>query len=96
MPTPPVILALDGPNHNLPGSREPRMCGTRSPGDMKSVIEVHLSNVYAREPFRRQSFDAQVERCSTVGFGRLGFPLALDAAAKLCKGAAANAARQIQ
>ena len=33
------------------------------------VIEVHLTNVYAREHFRRQSMIAQVARGSIVGFG---------------------------
>ena len=60
------------------------------------VIEVHVSNVYAREHFRRQSFVAQVARGSIVGFGPLGYVLALDAAAQLCKGAAAKPAQQIQ
>jgi len=60
------------------------------------VIEVHVSNVYAREHFRRQSFVAQVARGSITGFGPLGYLLALDAAAQLCKGAAAKPARQIQ
>jgi len=61
------------------------------------VIEVHLSNIYGREGFRRQSMVAQVARGSIVGFGPLGYVLALDAAAHLCKGAAANQAKsQIQ
>jgi 3-dehydroquinate dehydratase-2 len=61
------------------------------------VIEVHLSNVYAREHFRRQSMVAQVARGSIVGLGQLGYVLALDAAAHLCKGAgAAQAKSQIQ
>ena len=61
------------------------------------VIEVHLSNVYAREHFRRQSMVAQVAKGSIVGFGPLGYVLALDAAAHLCKGAgAAQAKSQIQ
>ena len=61
------------------------------------VIEVHLSNVYAREGFRRQSMIAQVARGSIVGLGPLGYMLALDAAAHLCKGAAATHAKsQIQ
>jgi len=61
------------------------------------VIEVHLSNVYAREHFRRQSMIAQVARGSIVGFGALGYLLALDAAAHLCKGAAGTQAKnQIQ
>ena len=61
------------------------------------VIEVHLSNIYAREGFRRTSLVGQVARGSIVGFGALGYVLALDAAAHLCKGAAANQAKnQIQ
>ena len=61
------------------------------------VIEVHLSNVYAREHFRRQSMIAQVARGSIAGFGALGYLLALDAASHLCKGAGATPAKsQIQ
>jgi 3-dehydroquinate dehydratase-2 len=61
------------------------------------VIEVHLSNVYAREHFRRQSMVAQVARGSIVGFGPMSYVLALDAAAHLCKGAGATQAKsQIQ
>jgi 3-dehydroquinate dehydratase-2 len=61
------------------------------------VIEVHLSNIYAREGFRRTSLVGQVTRGSIVGLGPLGYVLALDAAAHLCKGAAANQAKnQIQ
>ena len=61
------------------------------------VIEVHLTNVYAREHFRRQSMVAQVARGSIVGLGPLGYVLALDAAAHLCKGAGATQAKnQIQ
>ncbi|MCL6729096.1 type II 3-dehydroquinate dehydratase [Sphingomonas hankyongi] len=61
------------------------------------VVEVHLSNVYAREGFRRQSMIAQVARGSIVGFGPLSYMLALDAASHLCKGAGATQAKsQIQ
>jgi 3-dehydroquinate dehydratase-2 len=61
------------------------------------VIEVHLSNIYAREGFRRLSLLGQVTRGSIVGFGPLGYVLALDAAAHLCKGAGATQAKsQIQ
>src|SRR3954452_21554870 len=61
------------------------------------VIEVHLTNIYAREGFRRTSLVGQVARGSIVGFGPLGYVLALDAAAHLCKGAAATQAKsQIQ
>lgn len=60
------------------------------------VIEVHLSNIYAREGFRRQSLLGQVARGSIIGFGPLGYLLALDAAVQLCKGAGTQAQRQIQ
>ena len=61
------------------------------------VIEVHLTNIYAREGFRRTSLIGQVTRGSIVGLGPLGYVLALDAAAHLCKGAGASQAKsQIQ
>jgi len=61
------------------------------------VVEVHLTNIYAREGFRRTSLVGQVTRGSIVGFGALGYVLALDAAAHLCKGAGATQAKsQIQ
>ena len=47
------------------------------------VIEVHLSNPQAREPFRRRSYVAPVARATIAGFGALGYQLALDAAARL-------------
>jgi len=61
------------------------------------VIEVHLTNIYAREGFRRTSLVGQVTRGSIVGFGPFGYVLALDAAAHLCKGAPPGQAKnQIQ
>ena len=47
------------------------------------VIEVHLSNPQAREPFRRRSYVAAAAKGSISGFGPLGYQLALDAAASL-------------
>ena len=61
------------------------------------VIEVHLTNIYNREGFRRTSLVGQVSRGSIIGFGPLSYLLALDAAAHLCKGAGAIPAKsQIQ
>jgi 3-dehydroquinate dehydratase II len=47
------------------------------------VIEVHLSNPQAREPFRRRSYVASAAKGTIAGFGALGYQLALDAAARL-------------
>ncbi len=41
------------------------------------VIELHISNVYAREPFRQHSYLAPVAVAIVVGFGVAGYPLAL-------------------
>ena len=44
-------------------------------------IEVHLTNIYAREEFRHQSYLSGIAVGCIVGFGALGYELALDAAA---------------
>lgn len=43
-------------------------------------IEVHLSNVHAREPFRRHSYFSDIAAGSIVGLGAQGYELALAAA----------------
>jgi len=47
------------------------------------VIEVHLSDPLAREPFRHTSFLADVCKQSITGLGARGYIVALDAAAAL-------------
>lgn len=42
-------------------------------------VEVHLSNVFGREPERRQSLFADLARGFIAGFGPRGYLLALDA-----------------
>lgn len=44
-------------------------------------IEVHLSNVYAREPFRHRSYFSDVAAGTITGLGAIGYELALRAAA---------------
>jgi len=88
------LLLLNGPNLNLLGSREPEIYGT----DTLSIalrdailavrlplIEVHLSNIYARESFRRHSYFSDIAVGCIVGLGPLGYELALRAAIRKLK-----------
>ncbi len=43
-------------------------------------IEVHLSNVYAREPFRHHSYFSDIAVGTVIGLGPIGYELALQAA----------------
>ncbi|MSQ34137.1 MAG: type II 3-dehydroquinate dehydratase [Dehalococcoidia bacterium] len=43
------------------------------------VVEVHLSNTYAREVFRHRSLIAPIARGQVVGLGWRGYVLALEA-----------------
>jgi 3-dehydroquinate dehydratase-2 len=47
------------------------------------VVELHLSNPAAREPWRHQSVLAPVVAGSIAGFGNLGYRLAVEAATAL-------------
>lgn len=48
-------------------------------GAQASVIEVHLSNVHARESFRHHSYISPAARGVIAGFGPLSYLLALEA-----------------
>ncbi len=52
-------------------------------GSGARVIEVHISNVYSREAFRHHSYVSPVAAGVIVGFGVLGYSLALRALASL-------------
>lgn len=43
-------------------------------------IELHLSNVHAREPFRRHSYLSDIAQGVICGFGAFGYEIALQAA----------------
>lgn len=47
------------------------------------VVELHLSNPYAREPWRHTSVVAPVAKGSIVGFGGHGYALAIEAVRRL-------------
>jgi len=47
------------------------------------VIEVHISNIFARESFRHRSHIAPVAKASLCGFGIEGYALAIDGLATL-------------
>jgi 3-dehydroquinate dehydratase-2 len=47
------------------------------------VIEVHISNIHAREEFRHHSYVSKVARAVICGFGVEGYGLAIDGLARM-------------
>lgn len=50
------------------------------------VIELHLSNIHKREDWRHHSYVSLVATASILGFGALGYELAVDAAVRMTDG----------
>jgi 3-dehydroquinate dehydratase II len=47
------------------------------------VVEVHITNIHAREEFRRQSYVSHAARAVICGFGIAGYALAITGLASL-------------
>ena len=54
-------------------------------GAGKPAIEVHISNIYGREPFRRRSVTAGVCRGLVAGLGWFGYVAALEALVEMLR-----------
>jgi 3-dehydroquinate dehydratase II len=50
------------------------------------TIEVHITNIHAREPFRHKSYVSMAAKGLICGFGIHGYALAIDGLATLVKG----------
>ena len=55
-------------------------------GANATVIELHISNVHAREEFRRHSYISPAARGIIVGFGVIGYAIAIGALVRLAAG----------
>lgn len=49
----------------------------------KPILEVHMSNIYRREPFRHHSFISKAATGAIAGLGPFGYELALTAMADM-------------
>ena len=51
------------------------------------IVEVHLSNIHAREAFRRHSYVSPVAAAVIIGCGTQGYRFAIERISKLIEGA---------
>ncbi|HRI00087.1 MAG TPA: type II 3-dehydroquinate dehydratase [Saprospiraceae bacterium] len=49
------------------------------------IIEVHISNIYSREEFRKNSFIKPLCVCSIVGMGTEGYSVAVSRLKEICE-----------
>ena len=50
------------------------------------IIEIHISNIYKREPFRQKSMISDVAAAQITGLGIKGYRIALKALAEMIQG----------
>jgi len=75
-----IVLNAGGYTHSSVAIRD-AVAAVRVP-----VIEVHISNVFAREDFRHFSHIAPVAKGTLCGFGINGYALAIDGLAAMLDG----------
>jgi 3-dehydroquinate dehydratase II len=75
-----VVLNAGGYTHSSVSIRD-AVAAVKIP-----VIEVHISNIFARDRFRHHSHIAPVAKASLCGFGIQGYVLAIDGLAALVGG----------
>jgi 3-dehydroquinate dehydratase II len=49
----------------------------------KPIVEVHMSNIYRREPFRHHSYISKAATGIVAGLGAMGYELAITAMSRL-------------
>ncbi len=79
-----VIINPGGFTHTSVALRD-ALAGLQVP-----IIEVHISNIHARESFRQVSFVSSIATGIMCGFGVIGYIYAVDAMANILSGGGAE------